>query len=212
MTRGQRGIKRVLDFIFAMLALLVLWPLFLLLYIIVKLDSRGPGIFRQERLGKDGVPFTCYKFRTMVEDAPHVRKEDGSAYTGADDPRITRVGRFLRKTSLDELPQLFNVLKGDMSMVGPRPEQVDQVRYYTERQKKRLLVRPGMTSLASIRGRNALPWEKRLDLDAEYVEDYSLGLDVRIFVLTVPLLLSTRGAYGPQESRRADSMRTDLPD
>lgn len=212
MMRMQQIIKRILDFFFALLVVILFWPVFFVLYIIVRLDSPGPGFFRQQRLGKDGKPFTCYKFRTMMQDAPHLRKENGSAYTGADDPRITRVGRFLRKTSLDELPQFFNILKGDMSLIGPRPEQVDQIRYYTERQKKRLLVKPGMTSLASVRGRNTLPWEKRLDLDAEYVESYSLGLDVRIFLLTVPMLLSTRGAYGPQESNRGESMRTDTPE
>ncbi len=199
MTRAQQFTKRVLDFVFALLVLIIFWPVFLILYVIVKLDSPGPAIFRQERLGKDGKPFTCYKFRTMVDKAPHMRKADGSAYTGEDDPRITRVGRFLRKSSLDELPQFINVLKGDMSMVGPRPEQVDQVQYYSERHKKRLLVKPGMTSWASIRGRNELPWEKRLDLDAEYVESYSLGLDIRIFLLTLPMIISTRGAFGPQD-------------
>ncbi len=209
MTRTQEAIKRFLDIAFSVLVIALLWPLFLLLYIIVRLDSPGPGIFRQSRLGRGGNPFTCYKFRTMVADAPHLRKPDGSAYTGEDDPRFTRVGRFLRKTSLDELPQFFNVLKGDMSVVGPRPEQVDQVRYYSERQRKRLQVKPGMTSWATIHGRNTLPWEKRLDLDADYVENYSLGLDVRIFLLTVPMLLSTRGAFGPQEETQPDSKASD---
>lgn len=212
MTRSQQAIKRLLDILFASLVVIVFWPLFLIVFIVVKLDSPGPVVFRQERLGKDGKPFTCYKFRTMVDDAPHVRKPDGSAYTGEDDPRITRVGRFLRKSSLDELPQFINVLKGEMSVVGPRPEQVDQVRYYTERQKRRLLVKPGMTSLASIRGRNELPWEERLDLDADYADNYSLGLDVHIFLSTLPLLLSARGAFGPQNVARSETTPTDTPD
>lgn len=205
MTYSQQAIKRVLDFLFSLLVIAILWPLFLLLYLVVRIDSPGPGIFRQARLGKGRQPFTCYKFRTMVADAPQLRKPDGSAYTGEDDPRLTRAGRFLRKTSLDELPQFFNVLIGDMSVVGPRPEQLDQIRYYSERQKKRLLVKPGMTSLAAIRGRNTLPWEERLDLDAEYVERYSLGLDVRIFLQTLPMLLSTRGVFGSQEEDQAES-------
>jgi undecaprenyl phosphate N,N'-diacetylbacillosamine 1-phosphate transferase len=209
MTRAEQVVKRLLDFLFALVVLVFFWPIFILLFVIVKLDSPGPGIFRQKRLGKDGKPFTCFKFRTMIEDAPHLRKPDGSAYTGKDDPRITRAGRFLRKTSLDELPQFLNVLKGDMSMVGPRPEQVDQVRFYSERQKKRLLVKPGMTSWAMIHGRNTLPWEQRLDLDAEYVENYSLWLDVRVFMLTLPILLSTRGAFGPQEEIQSGN---DVPD
>ena len=209
MTGVQQAIKRFLDIVFSALVIVVLWPVFLLLYIVVRIDSQGPGIFRQSRLGRGGKPFTCYKFRTMVADAPHIRKPDGSAYTGADDPRITRVGHFLRKTSLDELPQFFNVLKGDMSIVGPRPEQVDQVRYYSERQKKRLLVKPGMTSWATIHGRNTLPWEKRLELDADYVENYSLALDARIFLLTIPMLLSTRGAFGPQEEIQPDPVTPD---
>ena len=209
MTRAQQGFKRLLDLMFSILVIVVTWPLFLLLYAAVRIDSPGPGIFHQDRLGKGGKPFTCYKFRTMVVNAPHLRKPDGSAYTGDDDPRFTRIGRFLRRTSLDELPQFFNILKGDMSMIGPRPEQVDQIRYYTERQKKRLLVKPGMTSWAAIHGRNALPWEKRLDLDAEYVENYSLGLDARIFLLTLPMLLSTSGAFGPQDEVESE---TEVPD
>ena len=209
MTRAQQGFKRLLDLMFSILVIVVTWPLFLLLYAAVRIDSPGPGIFHQDRLGKGGKPFTCYKFRTMVVNAPHLRKPDGSAYTGDDDPRFTRIGRFLRRTSLDELPQFFNILKGDMSMIGPRPEQVDQIRYYTERQKKRLLVKPGMTSWATIHGRNALPWEKRLDLDAEYVENYSLGLDARIFLLTLPMLLSTSGAFGPQDEVESE---TEVPD
>ena len=209
MTRFQEILKRVLDVVFSAAVLIVLWPLFLVLYVIVKIDSPGPGIFRQARLGKNGEPFTCFKFRTMIMDAPHIRKPDGSAYTGIDDPRITRVGRFLRWTSLDELPQFINVLKGDMSVVGPRPEQVDQIRYYTERQKQRLLVKPGLTSWVMIRGRNTLPWQERLELDVEYVEQYSLWLDARIFLFTLPILLTTRGVYGPQDEIQPDA---DVPE
>jgi lipopolysaccharide/colanic/teichoic acid biosynthesis glycosyltransferase len=209
MTQFQQIFKRVLDVFFSAALLIVLWPLILVLYVIVKIDSPGPGIFHQARLGKHGEPFTCYKFRTMVMDAPQMRRPDGSAYTGADDPRITRVGRFLRRTSLDELPQFINILKGDMSVVGPRPEQMDQIRYYTERQKQRLLVKPGLTSWAMIHGRNVLPWKERLELDAEYVEQYSLWLDVRIFMLTLPILLTTRGVFGPQDEMQTD---VDVPE
>jgi lipopolysaccharide/colanic/teichoic acid biosynthesis glycosyltransferase len=115
----------------------------------------------------------------------------------------------MRKTSLDELPQFINILKGEMSVVGPRPEQVDQMRYYSERQKKRLLVKPGLTSWATIHGRNTLPWEERLDLDAEYIESYSLWMDLRIFLLTLPMLLSTRGAFGPQDRDQQDEKTSD---
>jgi len=163
------------------------------------LTSKGPALFRQARVGKDGKPFTCYKFRTMYVNAPDIRLPDGSAFNAEDDPRVTRVGRLLRKTTLDELPQFINVLKGDMSIVGPRPDQLDQVRFYTERHKKRLLVKPGMTGWAWIHGRNSIPWEMRRELDVEYVENYSLWLDFQILLRTIPMVLLAKGVYVPPE-------------
>jgi len=153
----QRVIKRLIDIVLSLLALFLSWPLFLLIALLIKLDSKGPAIFRQTRVGKEGKLFTCYKFRTMYVNAPDIRNPDGSTFNAEDDPRLTRVGRFLRKTTLDELPQFINVLKGDMSIVGPRPDLPDQVRFYTEDHKKRLLVKPGMTGWAWIHYHSSKP-------------------------------------------------------
>jgi lipopolysaccharide/colanic/teichoic acid biosynthesis glycosyltransferase len=155
----------------------------------VRLDSRGSALYRQERVGQDGRPFTILKFRTMV-DAP------GGNPLHPEADRITRVGRVLRRSSLDELPQLLNVLSGDMSIVGPRPTLAYQVERYDERQRRRLLVRPGLTGLAQVRGRNAITWGERIEYDLDYVARQSLWLDLRLLVATVPALVGGRGAGG----------------
>jgi lipopolysaccharide/colanic/teichoic acid biosynthesis glycosyltransferase len=155
----------------------------------VRLDSRGPVIYRQERIGRDGRPFTLLKLRTMIA-AP-----EGNPVFPASD-RITRVGRLLRRTSVDELPQLVNVLRGEMSIVGPRPTLAYQVERYTPRQRRRLLVRPGLTGLAQVRGRNAITWTERIEYDLEYVERQSLRLDLRLLCATVPALVGGRGSGG----------------
>jgi lipopolysaccharide/colanic/teichoic acid biosynthesis glycosyltransferase len=167
----------------------------LLTALAVRATSSGPAWFRQKRLGLGGAPFTLFKFRTMTADAPDLRNADGSTFNSPDDPRVTPVGRFLRATSLDELPQLFNVIKGDMSLVGPRPELVDQVRFYSDRDKQRLEVRPGITGLAQLSGRNSLAWSKRRELDLEYLERRTLGLDLGILFKTLPYVLRRRGVY-----------------
>ncbi|MEZ4441048.1 MAG: sugar transferase [Polyangiaceae bacterium] len=163
----------------------------------IKLEDGGPAVFRQERLGLGGRVFTMFKFRTMSVGAERKMElnADGSVKTVADDMRITRVGRFLRKTSLDELPQLLNVLRGDMSVIGPRPDLPLHAEYYNERHRRKLEVRPGITGLAQVSGRNELPWERRLELDVEYVENLSLALDVSIFFRTFTTVLSRRAVY-----------------
>jgi undecaprenyl phosphate N,N'-diacetylbacillosamine 1-phosphate transferase len=196
----QVFVKRLMDISVSALALVVSFPALLIIALLVRLDSKGPSLFRQKRAGKDGEPFTCYKFRTMYVDAPDIRNLDGSTFNAKDDPRVTRIGRFLRMTSLDELPQLINILKGEMSLVGPRPDQVDQLQYYTEEEKRKLLVKPGITGLAQINGRNAVPWEQRKRLDLEYVEKQSVGLDLRILLLTIPCILRQRGIFIETES------------
>lgn len=199
MNAYQRIVKRMMDIILSFFALMLFAPLMIFIALLIKIDSPGPVLFRQIRVGKDGKPFTCYKFRTMYEGAPDIRNPDGSTYNAPDDPRLTRVGRFLRRTTLDELPQFINVLKGDMSIVGPRPDLPDQVRFYSERHKKRLLVKPGMTGWAWIHGRNSIPWELRRELDVEYVENYSLWLDFYILLRTIPMVLLAKGVYVPPE-------------
>ena len=182
-------VKRALDLAGCLIAMVLLAPVFALCVLLLRLSSRGPVFFSQLRLGRDGRPFRLLKFRSMYANSPDLRNPDGSAYTGADDPRVTPIGRFLRRTSLDELPQLINVLRGEMSLVGPRPDQVDQLRYYTRAEKRKLLVRPGLTGLAQISGRNSISWERRKALDVEYVDRQSLWLDCTILCKTVPYVL-----------------------
>ena len=190
----QLFLKRVFDFFGALIGLILLSPLFLILALLIKLDSPGPVFFLYERIGKDGKSFKPFKFRTMVEGAI----EKGLGYNVAqDDPRITKIGKFLRKWGIDELPQLINVLKGEMSLVGPRPTFRYQVERYDDFQRKRLLVKPGITGWALIHGRNLLSWEERIKYDVWYVENWSLWLDFKILLETLNLIFIKReGIYG----------------
>lgn len=183
---------RIRDLIIASVLLLILSPVLLACASAVRLSSPGPIFFRQRRLGRHGRPFGLLKFRTMIHHAPPLWNPDGSAYTGADDPRVTSLGRFLRSTSLDELPQLFNVLRGEMSLVGPRPDQVNQLRFYTETEKKKLSVKPGITGLAQINGRNNISWERRKALDVDYVNHQTFWLDLSILARTIPYVLQRK--------------------
>ena len=204
MRTHQRIIKRLTDITLSLLGLTLSSPLSLLIALLIKIDSEGPVLFRQIRVGKDGKPFTCYKFRTMYVDAPDIRNPDGSTFNAEDDPRVTRVGRFLRKTTSDELPQFINVLKGDTSLVGPRPDPVDALEFYSERDKKRLTVKPGMTGWAFIHGRNTLPLDRRRELDVEYVETYSLLLDVKIILRTIPCVLLCKDVFTQPSFQKGD--------
>jgi lipopolysaccharide/colanic/teichoic acid biosynthesis glycosyltransferase len=189
---GQRLAKALLDRVGAALALVVLSPLFAALALWIVLESGRPVIFRQLRAGKDGVPFSMLKFRTMIPGAVELGRElalsDDPFGLVANDPRITRSGRFLRRTSLDELPQLWNVLRGQMSLVGPRPDLLEQVANYEPGDRRRLAVTPGITGWAQVQGRDEIPWEERFRLDAWYVENWSLALDAKIVVRTLAQL------------------------
>lgn len=187
--------KRAVDLAVASAALVALSPLVLLISVVVKLGSPGPVFFRQRRLGRGGVPFVMYKFRTMRHDAPMVRNADGSAFVGAGDPRLTRSGRFLRDYTLDEIPQLINVIKGDMSVVGPRPDLVEQLELYDDLMRRKLEVKPGMASLSLVHGRNSLPWYRRAELDVYYVDNCSLRFDAEVFLKAIALVLLRRGVY-----------------
>ena len=204
MSAIECAIKRGIDIIASLLAITVLSPVCLLIAVLIRLDTRGPALFSQKRLGKQARPFECHKFRTMLVGSRDLRNVDGSTFNSEDDPRVTRVGRALRKTSLDELPQLFNVLKGEMSLVGPRPDQVDQVKLYTQRELLRLTVRPGLTGLAQINGRNSIPWEERKRLDLDYIERRSLSLDISLLLRTIPYVLIRRDVFGKQASETDD--------
>ena len=200
MKNWERFVKRTVDVIVSVLGIVACLPIFILISMLVKLNSSGPALFVQMRMGLNGRAFKTYKFRTMLLNAPDIRNADGSAFSSNIDPRVTSVGKWLRKTSLDELPQFFNVLFGEMSLVGPRPDLVDQIRFYTESEKQRLNVKPGITGLAQISGRNSISWESRKQLDIQYVIGQSLTLDAEILVRTIPYVLCGRDVYVSQTS------------
>jgi lipopolysaccharide/colanic/teichoic acid biosynthesis glycosyltransferase len=184
--------KRVLDVAVAGAALLVSAPVLAVAAVLIRLESHGHPIYRQRRVGRDGHAFEVYKLRTMVSGAE--RMGSGLAVDEGDD-RITRVGAFLRRTSIDELPNLVNVLRGEMSLVGPRPTVQVQVDRYTERQRGRLAVRPGITGWAQVQGRASLPWAERIELDLYYIEHESLRLDLRVLWLTARMVFTGHGLY-----------------
>jgi undecaprenyl phosphate N,N'-diacetylbacillosamine 1-phosphate transferase len=181
--------KRAVDIVGATIALILFGIPMIVIALLIRVLDPGPVFFRQARLGKNGTPFLIFKFRSMKVNAPDIRNEDGSAFTGDNDPRVTKLGRFLRKTSLDELPQLINVFFGHMSLVGPRPDQVDQIQYYTEIEKNKLLVKPGITGLAQISGRNSISWDQRKELDVKYAQNNSVLGDLAIVARTIPYVL-----------------------
>jgi undecaprenyl phosphate N,N'-diacetylbacillosamine 1-phosphate transferase len=193
-TKFQMYAKLCLDYLGAWIGLIIISPVIYFIAIVIRIDSPGPIFFRQERIGKDGKPFMSYKFRSMVDNATTMGLGINVA---VHDDRITRMGKYLRNTSLDELPQLFNVLKGEMSLVGPRPTLRYQVAAYDAVQRRRLQVKPGITGWAQINGRNAIPWEDRIKLDVWYVDNWSLGLDLKILWRTIKTVLKREGLYGP---------------
>jgi lipopolysaccharide/colanic/teichoic acid biosynthesis glycosyltransferase len=193
MKGATMAIKRAADFVTASVALILLAPLFLVLALAIKAASPGPVFFRQARLGQGGRIFRIFKFRTMHHNAPVLKNEDGSTYTGKDDPRIFSLGTKLRKYSLDELPQLINVVLGDMSIVGPRPDMEEHRAQYSEEQARKLLVKPGITGWAMVNGRNTIPWEKRIELDIWYIDNHSLWLDLKTALMTLPVLAFGKG-------------------
>jgi len=188
----RRGLPRVADLVLAALGLVVSSPVLLVAAVAIKLDSRGPVIYRQRRVGLDGELFEMWKLRTMGHGAPLGGIWDPLT---KDDPRVTRVGALLRRTSLDELPNLVNVVRGEMAIVGPRPTISEQVEEYTPEQRRRLEVKPGLTGWAQVNGRASLPWEERIKLDVWYVDNRSPRLDLRILGRTIALLATGRGLY-----------------
>ena len=199
---GVKTVQRVLDVLFTVLGLLLILPVFGVIALCIKLDSPGPVLFKQKRVGLDGEEFWFYKFRSMVSDAESKRhllemhnERSGPVFKMRNDPRITRVGRVLRKFSLDELPQLLNVLKGEMSLVGPRPALPKETAAYTARQRQRLIGVPGVTGLWQVSGRASLSFERSIELDLYYIEHQSIGLYFRILLMTIPAVLRAEGAY-----------------
>jgi undecaprenyl phosphate N,N'-diacetylbacillosamine 1-phosphate transferase len=195
-----KTVKRLIDIAFSFIGLIILSPILLIVAIAIKLESQGPVIFQQERLGLNGKVFKIYKFRSMCVGA-----EKSGVYETKGDARVTKVGKFIRKTSIDEFPQFVNIIKGDMSIIGPRPTLTyhpwpfDE---YTEEQKKRFTVRPGVTGWAQVNGRKEVPWEKRIEYDVEYVENLSLAFDLKIFFKTIFKVLTMKDNVNSSETAK----------
>lgn len=199
--------KRIFDYVLSLIILPFILPLFLFIFILIKATSKGPAVFSQERIGKDGKIFKCYKFRTMYQDAElrlkeilekdeEAKREWETSFKLKEDPRVTRIGKLLRKTSIDELPQIINVLKGEMSLVGPRPVTKEELeRYYKEEKKFYFLVPPGITGLWQVSGRSNTTYEQRVAVDAWYVKNWNLWLDIVILLKTIKVALKGEGAY-----------------
>lgn len=188
--------KRLIDFILSLIALIVLSPILFIVALLIKIDSKGPIFFLQERLGKNQKVFKIIKFRTMIVNAEHIG--DGLKVKEGTDPRITKVGKFLRRTSLDELPQLINIVKGDMSIIGPRPPVTYhpyKVGQYDERKKHRFDVKPGLTGLAQSKIRNSGTWDERIEFDLQYVKNVSFLFDIKIIIDTIKILFNKDVIY-----------------
>lgn len=200
--RGYEVVKRIMDIICSMCGIILLLPLFIVVAILIKLEDRkGKVFFIQERCGKDGQRFKMYKFRSMVHNAEELleglqekNERTGPVFKIGNDPRITRVGRFIRKTSIDELPQLFNVLKGEMSLVGPRPPLIKEVRQYDEYQEQRLLVKPGLTCIWQVSGRNSISFDEWVEMDLEYISNRTIYLDISLIFKTIFVLFGDENA------------------
>lgn len=210
----KKIIKRILDLLIGLIAL----PFVILITIIVApmiyLNDKGPVFFNALRLGKDGKPFKMFKFRSMKVNAPDIRNKDGSTYNGDDDPRVTNIGKMMRKTSIDEIPQFLNVLLGNMSFIGPRPDPLDDMKIYTEDQKKKLSVRPGITGYNQAYYRNSVEQDEKFEHDVYYAENISFLLDVKIFIKTISTVLLQDNVYNDAsglsegEKKKINHMRT----
>ncbi|MCH1618618.1 sugar transferase [Streptococcus pasteurianus] len=205
--------KRAIDFIIGVIALPFILLVTVVMAPLIYFNDKGPIFYNAARLGKNGKPFKMYKFRSMMVNAPDIRNEDGSTYNGDDDPRVTKVGRFMRKTSIDELPQFLNVFLGDMSLIGPRPDPLDDMEIYTEHQKKKLIVRPGITGYNQAYYRNSVEQNEKFENDVYYAENISFILDVKIFFKTIATVLTHDNVYNDasdlseREMNRVQGMR-----
>lgn len=206
-------VKRVFDFLIGLIVLPFVALITIIIAPFIYFCDKGPIFYNASRLGKDGKPFKMYKFRSMMVNAPDIRNQDGSTYNGYDDPRVTKIGRFMRKTSIDELPQFWNVLFGDMSLIGPRPDPLDDMKIYTEYQKKKLAVRPGITGYNQAYYRNSVEQNEKFEHDVYYAEHISFSLDVKIFFKTVVTVLSHNSVYNDaselceEEKKKIESMK-----
>ncbi|TWU57894.1 sugar transferase [Rubripirellula reticaptiva] len=196
-------LKRLTDVVIASTVIVILSPMFVIVALLIKFTDFGPILFVQTRIGQDGVPFSCLKFRSMRVNADELKAKllseshhkDGRTFKMRKDPRITSIGRIIRKFSIDEMPQLWNVVRGEMSLVGPRPSCPQEVAIYHREDWQRLQVKPGLTCIWQVRGRGDIPFEQQVQMDLEYVEERSLWLDFKLLVLTVPAVVLAKGAY-----------------
>lgn len=188
-------LKRTIDFIIALLALPVVLLFCFFVLIAIQFDDKGPLFHKARRIGKDGRIFNMYKFRSMVVNAPDLRMSDGSTYNAEDDPRVTKVGKFLRRTSIDEIPQMLNVLKGDMSLIGPRPDSAFYLEYYTDEERIILTVRPGITGWNQAVNRNSVGTKEKLQADIYYVKHLSFIFDCKVIMLTINTVLNHKDIY-----------------
>jgi lipopolysaccharide/colanic/teichoic acid biosynthesis glycosyltransferase len=197
----QKLLKIIFDYILSIISLIIFSPVLIITTVLIKLDSKGPVFYLQERAGKDKKIFKIIKVRTMVDGAG---KKGAGFGIENNDPRITKIGKFMRKYSIDELPQLFNILKGEMSFVGPRPGLPYQAERYNDEQKKRLEVKPGITGLAQVKGRGTIPWSKRIEYDISYIENWSFFQDIKILFLTAVFVLLRRGYSEEQDAQKIE--------
>lgn len=198
----KKYLKRIIDLIVSICAL----PIFIIFYIIIApiiyFEDKGKIFYNGERLGKDGKIFKMYKFRTMKMNSEDIRNKDGSTYNGKDDPRVTKIGKVLRKTSIDELPQILNVLKGDMSIIGPRPDLPEHMKLYTNEEKRKLQVRPGITGYNQAYYRNSVEWKERIKNDIYYIDHLTLKMDIKVFFKTFKTIIKRENVYIKTNKKR----------
>lgn len=199
--------KRLLDIIISTLGLIIFIIIFIPVSIAIYLEDKGPIFYNAPRLGRDGKVFKMYKFRSMKVNAPDLRKADGSTYNGEDDPRLTSVGKFIRKTSLDETPQVLNVLIGNMSIIGPRPDLPEHIEKYVGDELRKLEVLPGITGYSQAYYRNSIEWKERIKHDIYYINNLSLVMDVKIFIKTIMTVLKKEGVYINAESSNETTVK-----
>ena len=191
----RKYIKRVLDFILAILALPFWFLILIIIAPIIYFQDKGSIFYNAPRIGKSGRIFKMYKFRSMKMDASDLRNEDGSTFNSEDDPRLTKIGKFIRKTSLDETPQLLNIIKGDMSIIGPRPDLPEHFKLYENDEERKLEIRPGVTGFNQAYYRNTIPWKERIQNDIYYIDNLTLGLDLKIFLKTIISVLKRQDVF-----------------
>lgn len=209
----QHFFKRVLDFLIALVGVIILIPVFIVVAPLIYFTDRGPVFYNAYRIGKDGKLFKMYKFRSMYVNAPDIRNSDGSTYNGEDDPRVTPIGRIMRKTSIDELPQFINILLGDMSLIGPRPDPPGDMEIYTEEQKVKLKVRPGITGYSQAYFRNSIVQNEKFANDVYYANHISFLFDVRIFFKTIIIILKRDNVYSEvaiQDKKATEQEKNDV--